>query len=142
MTKTKKGREERRKAETLRLRSITPSITANDFAASLAWYRDVVGFVVKDVWESGGRAVGAELVAGSELILLNQDDGAKGHDRAKGAGIRLYLSTVQDIDELAASIKARGGTLASEPEDTPWGTRAFTLRDPDGFNLTISSDRQ
>lgn len=134
-------RPERRKAETLRVRSITPSITANDFAASLAWYRDVVGFVVKDLWEEGGRAVGAELVAGSEMLILTQDDGLKGKNRVKGQGIRLYLSTGQDVDDVAANIKARGGSLASEPADTPWGTRAFSLVDPDGFNLTISSER-
>ena len=40
---------------------------------------------------------------------------------------------------LAGAIRERGGTLASEPADMPWGARAFDLVDPDGFRLTITS---
>ena len=57
----------------------------------------------------------------------------------KGLGMRFYLETVQDVDEIAEHIKARGGTLASEPADMPWGPRAFSLEDPDGFAFTVMS---
>lgn len=53
----------------------------------------------------------------------------------------MQITTAQDVDELARRIKERGGTLDSEPIDTPWGARVFRLRDPDGFRLTISSER-
>lgn len=125
--------------QTLRLRSITPSFTVNDLQASLAWYRDIVGFVVEEEWKHDGEVRGVSLVAGTAHLFLGQDDGAKGWDRKKGVGHRIFLSTVQDVDELAAKIKERGGTLASEPDDMPWGGRAFSLEDPDGFQLTISS---
>ena len=72
-------------------------------------------------------------------ILINQDDGAKGWDRAKGEGFSLQITTEQNVDAIAKSITQRGGTLESEPADTPWGARIFRLRDPDGFKLTISS---
>ena len=45
----------------------------------------------------------------------------------------------QDIDELAAAIRARGGELAQEPTDQPWGARDFAVVDPDGFKISISS---
>ena len=134
--------EERRKRgspETLRLRSISAGITVNDLQKSIAWYSDVVGFVVGEKWERDGQLRGVELLAGATRLMLGQDDWAKGKDRKKGQGLRLHLSTAQDVDELAAAIKQRGGTLASEPADMPWGTRAFDLVDPDGFALTISS---
>ena len=83
---------------------------------------------------------GAALVAGVARLMLSQDDWAKGRDRVKGQGLRLHLSTTQDVDHVAAAIKARGGELESEPADMPWGTRAFDLVDPDGFLLTISSE--
>ena len=73
-------------------------------------------------------------------ILLNQDDGARGGDRVKGLGISLFFTTVQDVDALAERIKAEGATLEMEPTDTPWGTRAFRVRDPDGFMLVVSTD--
>jgi lactoylglutathione lyase len=132
-------RSERRIPETLRLRGIAPSLTVSDLDASLTWYRDVVGFTVGELWEDEGKVLGAELVAGSARLMIGQDDWAKGRDRKKGEGFRLYLTTSQDVDEIATAIQSRGGTLETEPEDMPWGARAFSVVDPDGFNITISS---
>ncbi|HWP36828.1 MAG TPA: VOC family protein [Gemmatimonadales bacterium] len=132
-------KQPRKKPETLRLRSITPALTVGDIHKSIAWYRDVVGFTLGETWEHGGKLAGAELKAGTAFIVLSQDDWAKGRDRVKGEGLRLYLNTSQDVDDVAAAIKARGGTLASEPATQPWGTRTFNLVDPDGFKLTISA---
>jgi uncharacterized glyoxalase superfamily protein PhnB len=128
---------ERRERESLRLRGLTPSLTANDLEASVAWYRDVVGFTVEEAHEWEGEVRGYTLVAGAQRILISQDDGAKGQ-RVKGQGMRMYLETAQDVDQLAARITARGGTLESEPADQPWGARTFDLKDPDGFLFTIS----
>ena len=126
--------------EHLRLRSISPALTVGDIDASLAWYRDVVGFHVKETWEHEGKVGGVSLVAGAAHLILAQDDWAKGRDRAKGEGFRLHLATSDDVDEIAAKIEERGGTLEVQPADMPWGARAFSLVDPDGFKLTISSE--
>ena len=125
--------------DTLRLSSISPALTVGDLDASLAWYRDVVGFHVKETFEHEGKVGGASLVAGAAHLFLAQDDWAKGRDRAKGEGFRLHLATGGDVDAIAAGIEERGGTLESQPADLPWGPRAFSLVDPDGFKLTISS---
>ena len=129
----------RKRPETLRLKSISPGITVNDLEASLKWYCNVVGFHVAEKFEHEGVVRGAALIAGVAQLMLSQDDGAKGEDRVKGQAIRLYLTTSQDVDAVADFIKSRGGTLASEPDDMPWGARAFDLLDPDGFQLTITS---
>jgi lactoylglutathione lyase len=131
----------RRQPETLRLRRISPSLTASDLQRSIAFYRDVLGFVAGDEWRRDGELQGCELHAGAITLMLNQDDFAKGRDRPKGLGSRLYYDTVQDIDRLAAEIKARGGTLDQEPQDMPWGSRVFTITDPDGFKLTFVQAR-
>jgi uncharacterized glyoxalase superfamily protein PhnB len=114
--------------------------TVSDLEASLHWYRDVVGFTVGEIFEREGTKAGAELLAGTIRMFIGQDDWAKGRDRVKGIGTRIHLTTAQDVDELANGIKARGGSLDSEPEDMPWGARAFSLTDPDGFQFTISSE--
>lgn len=119
--------------------TLSVSLTVNDLEASLAWYRDVLGFAVAQRHERAGVFRAVSLSAGSARILLAQDDGAKGTDRTKGAGISFMLTTDQNIDELAAQAKAAGATLDSEPADMN-GRRAFRLRDPDGFRLAISSE--
>jgi len=131
---------DRAQPETLRGRALLASLTVNDLRKSLAWYRDVVGFVVQREYEREGALMAVALKAGVVRLLLTQDDGAKGLDRVKGAGMSLTITTVQDLDQMAARIKERGGTLASEPADMPWGPRVFRLKDPDGFTLVISSE--
>ncbi len=126
-------------ASTLNLSGVMPAITASDLGASIAWYRDVMGFVVADEIEHEGVRVAAVMNAGSIQFLLGQDDFAKGRDRKKGIGFRIYCVSEQDIDEVAAGIKARGGTLDQEPTDQPWGARDLAVADPDGFKISISS---
>jgi uncharacterized protein len=126
-------------SEELHAQSLWASLTVRDLAASLAWYRDVVGFAVEKEHRRDGRLTAVSLRAGDVRILLGQDDGAKGLDRPKGEGHSLQIVTSDDIDAVAARIRERGGALEAEPVDTPWGARMFRLKDPDGFRFTISS---
>jgi len=80
-----------------------------------------------------------ELRAGDVTVYLSQENGAMG-PRDKGQGFRIYWYTKQNIDQIAQGIKARGGTLASEPKDE-WGVRAFSIVDPTGYKITISTQR-
>lgn len=121
----------------LSLRSAGVSYTVNDIEASLAFYRDVLGFTAKERWEDQGTLRGVEMSAGKVSFMLGQDDWQQGRDRDKGAGVRIYCTTDQDVDSIAARIKANGGTLAHEPKDE-WGMRAFALMDPDGYKITIA----
>jgi catechol 2,3-dioxygenase-like lactoylglutathione lyase family enzyme len=126
------------KRETLRLRSIEPSLTVSDLERSLRFYTDVLGFTAGDRFTSeDGVLRGVMLKAGVCQLGLSQDDWAKGRDRQRGVAVRIWCTTAQDIDALAARIKAGGGTLAEEPKDQPWGGRSLAVDDPDGFHLTI-----
>ena len=122
--------------------TLQASLTVNDIQRSLAWYRDVMGFAVTRKHEREGKLIAVSLRAGAVAMLITQDDGSKGFDRAKAEGFSMQLTTKQDIDTLARGIVERGGALSSEPTDYPWGVRAFRLQDPDGFRFVISSERQ
>lgn len=138
--KSAPDRRSKKQPESLRLRSAAPGFTVNDLEKSLAWYRDVLGFTVKERWEHEGKLAGVELVAGSVRFMIGQDDWKKGRDRVKGEGFRIYCSTGQDVDRLAAQIKSRGVALVQEPRDQPWGVRDFAVADPDGFKITIGME--
>ena len=128
----------RQTPETLRLRSIEPAFTVDDIGRSVRFYTDVLGFIVGERWtDKSGKLTGARLKAGACGLGLSQDDWAKGRDRRKGEAMRIWCNTVQDIDALAARIVATGGALTEEPKPQPWGGRSFSLKDPDGFHLTI-----
>jgi uncharacterized glyoxalase superfamily protein PhnB len=128
-------------SEPLHARSLAASLTVKDLEQSLAWYCGLAGFAVDQRMEREGELRAVAVRAGDVRLLLNKDDGAKGWERAKGEGVSLMITTAQDIDAIAARIRAGGGTLDSEPADMPWGVRAFRVRDPDGFRISFSSPR-
>ena len=97
-----------------------------------------LGFLVSERWmDAAGTLRGVMLKAGACEIGLSQDDWAKGRGRKKGVGMRLWCETAQDIDELARRIEAAGGQLSEPPTTQAWGARSLSVKDPDGFHLTL-----
>lgn len=133
--------QSRSQPETFRARTMGVSLTAKNFERSLKWYTEVLGFTLDRNYERDGKVVGAAIKAGDVSISLNQDDGKKGTDRIVGQGFSMMFTTAQSVDDVAARVKAAGGTLDSEPADMPWGARIFRITDPDGYKLVISSER-
>ena len=121
----------------LQAETLEPSLTADDLQQNIRFYEGL-GFVVGDRWEDNGVLLGVMLKAGEARIGITQDDFKKGRDRRKGVGMRVYLTTAQNLERLAGNAKSAGITLDTEPHDTPWGSRAFDVTDPSGFKLTIS----
>ena len=131
----------RRERETLRLRSFEPTFTVNDIDRSVRFYADILGFIVIEQMSDGAKLQGVLLKAGACKLGLSQDDWARGRDRKKGEGMRLWCDTVQDIDALATRIRAAGGLLSDEPKNQPPGEKSISVTDPDGFHLTIYRER-
>ena len=122
----------------LRAKTLSPTLTVDNLQRSVAFFEGL-GFGVEERWEEQGTLLGVMLRAGEAQIGLSQDDWKKGRDRKKGVGMRIYVNTTQNIDQLAAETRKAGITLDKEPYDTPWGSRAFEVTEPSGFTLTISS---
>jgi uncharacterized glyoxalase superfamily protein PhnB len=125
--------------EALQISTIVPSFTVDDLQKSITFY-EALGFTVDERWEDNGKLLGVMLRAGKNQIGLSQDDWKKGRNRKKGVGMRVFMSTTQNVDQIAARAKSAGVKLDSEPHDTEWKTRAFEVTDPSGFLLTISSE--
>jgi uncharacterized glyoxalase superfamily protein PhnB len=122
----------------LQAKTIMPNLTVDDLPASLRFFEGL-GFAVEERWEDNGTLIGVMLRAGNVQIGMSQDDWKKGRDRTKGVGTRIYIETAQNIDEIAARAKQAGIKFNTEPHDTEWGSRAFDVTEPSGFQVTISS---
>ena len=129
---------ERRHAdpESLRLRALSAALTVDDLERSLRFYVDGLGFTVRERWEDDGKLKGVDLVAGACSLGISQDDWAKGRDRIKGVGFRLFAETAQDLEMLAERVRGRGIEVDG-PKTEPWGARTVTVVDPDGFKVTL-----
>jgi catechol 2,3-dioxygenase-like lactoylglutathione lyase family enzyme len=115
------------------------SLTCSDIQKSIKFYTDGLGFEIVHKMEDGGKIEFVALKAGGAQIGLGQDDFAKGKDRTKGVGVRVWLNTTQDITALAGRATSAGLKLDEGPAPLPWGPMAFAVTDPDGFKLTIST---
>ena len=103
------------------------------FDASLAFYRDGLGWAPLFSWGGGGEPRGVCLASGEMRIVLAEPHPAQ--DKSKTHGINgtrptLHLR-VDDVDQRHAELAAKGLALFA-PEHTHWGTRWFVARDPDG----------
>lgn len=127
----------RQEPESLRLRSLMPSFTVADLERSLRFYVDGLGFTLHEKWEEDGKVLGAMLVAGACHLGLSQDDWARGRDRVKGVGFRVWAETAQDLDSLAARMREHG-IEPDGPKTESWGSRTLGVTDPDGFKITFT----
>lgn len=119
--------------------NVSMSLTCSDLPRSMHFYVEGLGFEIERMNEVDGVLRFATLKAGDSQLSIGRDDFAKGRDRNKGVGMRIWINTAQDVVGIANRAKAAGIALESEPAPLPWGPMAFTVKDPDGFAITVSS---
>ena len=124
----------------------TMFITVNDPDEALAFYRDGLGFEVRnDVSSDGFRwvTVGAP---GQDLdVVLSQPHGGRSQEEGdalqalvtKGS-FQAALLQSDDLDATFERLRASGAEVMSEPADQPWGVRDCAFRDPSGNMIRIS----
>ena len=124
----------------------------NDPEASLAFYRDTLGFDVRnDVGYEGMRwiTVGPTGQPGTSIVLHPPfaDPGITEDERrtvtemmAKGTYATIVLAT-PDLDGAFARLEASGAEVVQEPTDQPYGVRDCAFRDPAGTLVRIQERR-
>ena len=124
----------------------------DDPDASLAFYRDTLGFEVRaDVGYGGMRwiTVGPAEQPDTSVVLQPPfaDPGITDDERrtigemmAKGTYARLILAT-PDLDGTFARLTASGAEVVQEPIEQPYGVRDAAIRDPAGNLIRIQELR-
>ena len=122
----------------------------DDPEASLAFYRDALGFVLhNDVGYEGMRwlTVGPADESATSLVLHPPaaDPGITDEERrtiarmmAKGTYASVVLST-KDLDGTFERVAATGAEVMQEPTDQPYGVRDCAFRDPAGNTVRIQA---
>jgi catechol 2,3-dioxygenase-like lactoylglutathione lyase family enzyme len=104
-------------------------ISAADYEASVAFYRDILGWAVSNEWGGDGAARGTILSGGgTKVVIAERPANARG--AAEAGQPSLYLD-IHDVDVRYSKLP-KGAHVVREPERTNWGTRWFVVRDPDG----------
>jgi uncharacterized glyoxalase superfamily protein PhnB len=125
----------------------------DDPDASLAFYRDTLGFEVRNDVEYGGMhwtEVGAPDQHGVSIVLYPPaaTPGITDDERrtiaqmmAKGTYASINLAT-SDVDSTFERLQAGDAEVVQEPTDQPYGIRDCSFRDPAGNLIRIQETRR
>ncbi|MFT5290113.1 MAG: putative glyoxalase superfamily protein PhnB [Planctomycetota bacterium] len=138
--------------------SMSVMLTCRDCPSTVAHYRDVLGFELKESWPSDAAPQWANLVLKGQSVMLGAEvqteniDAMCGGDAEQaefwrgeakswsenrpGVGLAIYLQ-VDDVDAYAREIKGRGADLLGEPKDQFHGIREQRATDPEGYKLVF-----
>ena len=125
----------------------------DDPDASLAFYRDTLGFEVRNDVEYGGMhwiTVGPPDQPGTSIVLeppvvegcgITEEEGRTiAEMMAKGTYASVNLAT-SDLDDAFTRLQAGDAEVVQEPTDQPYGVRDCAFRDPAGNMVRIQELR-
>jgi catechol 2,3-dioxygenase-like lactoylglutathione lyase family enzyme len=113
-----------------------------DVDASLAWYRDHLGFEVEATFDDPAYAILTQ--AGARLSLAEQ-----GHPAEDRPGVemtapadrsKLQVALVLEVDDCRGAyeeLRGAGVEFLTEPFSPPWGGARVFAVDPDGYLVEL-----
>jgi catechol 2,3-dioxygenase-like lactoylglutathione lyase family enzyme len=105
-------------------------IAVRDFASSVAFYRDKLGFEVSELGDPGWRMY----EFGACRILAGECPGALPASEIGDHSYFAYL-IITDIDDYYERLTAAGVELVKTIRDEPWAMREFGIRTSDGHRI-------
>lgn len=111
------------------------TLGVTDFEASLAFYRDGLGFPVEDrVDDWVAFDLGGVRLALYPLDAL-AEDATVSAERGEFAGVTLANNVASEtaVDDGVAAAADAGATVVKEPRETDWGGYSGYFADPDGY---------
>jgi uncharacterized glyoxalase superfamily protein PhnB len=126
--------------------TVIPGHRYRDAHAAIDWLCNVIGFERKAVYEGPNGTIGhAELTLGSGMIMLGsgKDDeygrGFKPPTELGGIETRSVYIVVPNADAAHARAVAAGAEIIRPLQDTPYGSREFAVRDPEGHSWSVGT---
>lgn len=114
-----------------RVQSVWSALSYRDADAAIEWLDRAFGFEQHEVHRGpDGSIVHAELRAGDDVVMLgsDRDDGPFG----RHAGQAWTYVAIEDPDAHHEQAVAAGAEIVRPLEDTDYGSRDYSARDPEG----------
>ncbi|MBM3766633.1 MAG: VOC family protein [Acidobacteria bacterium] len=120
------------------IRQIAPVFFSTDIPATLAFYKDKLGFDCLGTWQDPPVYA---IVArnGHEIHFRRAAPPTINPDKYKSELLDAYLF-VEDADVLHAGYAAKGLEFTRALGDTPWNCREFVVKDCDGRLLAFGAE--
>ncbi|MEO0853195.1 MAG: VOC family protein [Cyanobacteria bacterium J06648_11] len=110
-------------------------LAVRDLAVSVQYYRDVLGFEVREVGDSGWRF----LIKDECCIMAGECPDAM---PARELGDHSYFAymLVDDIDRYFEFVRSQGANILKPLQDEAWGMREFAIQTIDGHRIMFGYD--
>ena len=110
-------------------------IAVSDLERSAAFYRDALGFEIREIGDSGWRF----FVHGRCCIMAGE---CRDAIPAGDLGDHAYFAylVVDDVDACHARVRDAGGEILKGVHSEPWGMREFAVRSVDGHRIMVGSE--
>jgi PhnB protein len=114
---------------------ILPVLSVADVKASLKFYTEKLGFQQTMALDGPDGVVAfASVSLGQATFMLSR---AETENVGQGVVFMVYLPEDADIDEVYKDVQSKGVALEGEIKTEYWGDRTFSLKDPDGYFVSI-----
>jgi len=126
--------------------TIMPALRYADAPAAIEWLCNVLGFELHAVYPGAdGTIAHAELnLHGGMIMLGSKKDDEFGHsfkspkDLGGSATCSVYV-VVPDADSVYQRVQAGGAEISRPIEEMPYGSREFTVKDPEGHTWSVGT---
>jgi len=123
--------------------TITPTLTLDDAAKTIEWYKQALG--AEEISRSlgpDGKVMHAEIKIGDSLVMMNDVMvGQRGPQSLGGSPASLWVF-VEDSDALFNRAVSAGATVQMPLENQFWGDRAGAVADPAGYTWWIATRKE
>lgn len=126
--------------------SVMPTLRYRNAPAAIDWLCAVFGFARHAVHTmTDGSVAHAELKLGGGMVMLgsSRNDeygrGFKSPSELGGVETRSSYIVTQDVDAVYARAQAAGAVVVRPLKDTGYGSREFTVKDPEGHSWSVGT---
>jgi len=126
--------------------TIMPTLRYRDANAAIDWLTNVLGFARHAVYPGPDNTIGhAELTLNGGMIMLGShkdDEYGKGFTSPAELGnseTRSSYVVVKDADAVYARAQAAGAQIVRPIQNTDYGSREFTIKDPEGHSWSVGT---
>ncbi len=126
--------------------AIFPALRYKDAPAAIDWLCNVLGCTRHAVYANpDGTIAHAELALGGGMIMLgstkDDDYGKRFKSPTETGGVetRSVYITVADSDAVYARAQAAGATIVRPIQNMDYGSREFTIKDPEGHSWSVGT---
>lgn len=126
----------------MKFQKLTPNLVVRDVAASMEFYRSVLGFQPAITVPEQPPYVFGSVTSGNVEIFFNDQKAVAAEYPALGArpigGALTLFIEVQGIEGILAAVQKSKAKITMPLKDQFYGMREFAFEDPEGWVVTIA----